>query len=93
VSFPWSDVGTWESLAEVLGANRTTTAVVEGEVLLCDAPGNLVWGRGRPIALLGVEGLAVVDAGDALLVARLDRSGDVRRVVRELRARGRHDLV
>lgn len=93
VSFPWSDVGTWESLAELLGANPGRTAVVEGEVVLCDAPGNLVWGRGRAIALLGVEGLAVVDAGDALLVARLDRSGDVRRVVRELRARGRHDLV
>jgi mannose-1-phosphate guanylyltransferase len=93
VSFPWSDVGTWESLAEVLGANSVGSAVVEGEVVLCDAPGNLVWGQSRTIALLGVEGLAVVDAGDALLVARLDRSGDVRRVVRELRARGRHDLV
>jgi mannose-1-phosphate guanylyltransferase len=93
VSFPWSDVGTWQSLAEVLGANSEESAVVEGEVVLCDAPGNLVWGQGRTIALLGVEGLAVVDAGDALLVARLDRSGDVRRVVRELRARGRHDLV
>jgi mannose-1-phosphate guanylyltransferase len=93
VTFPWSDVGTWQSLAEALGVNRHRSAVVEGEVVLCDAPGNLVWGQGRPIALLGVEGLAVVDAGDALLVARLDRSGDVRDVVRELRARGRHDLV
>jgi mannose-1-phosphate guanylyltransferase len=93
VAFPWSDVGTWQSLAEALGVNRTRTAVVEGEVVACDAPGNLVWGRGRPIALLGVEGLAVIDAGDALLVARLDRSGDVREIVRELRARGRHDLV
>ena len=93
VTFPWSDVGTWQSLAEELGVNPKGTAVVEGEVVLCDAPGNLVWGQRRPIALLGVEGLAVIDAGDALLVARLDRSGDVRRVVGELRARGRHDLV
>jgi mannose-1-phosphate guanylyltransferase len=93
VAFPWSDVGTWQSLAEALGVNPEASAVVEGEVVSCDAPGNLVWGRGRPIALLGVEGLAVIDAGDALLVARLDRSGDVREIVRELRARGRHDLV
>ncbi len=94
VSFPWSDVGTWASLAERLGVNRSRSAVVEGEAVLCDAPGNLVWGRrGRPIALLGVRGLAVVDAGDALLVAALDRSGDVRRVVSELRGRGHDDLV
>lgn len=93
VAFPWSDVGTWQSLAEALGVNPAASAVVEGEVVSHDAPGNLVWGRGRPIALLGVEGLAVIDAGDALLVARLDRSGEVREIVRELRARGRHDLV
>jgi mannose-1-phosphate guanylyltransferase len=93
VSFAWSDIGTWQSLAETLGANRTRSAVVEGEVVLCDAPGNLVWGHARPVALLGVEGLAVVDAGDALLVARLDRSDELRRIVTELRERGLRDLV
>jgi mannose-1-phosphate guanylyltransferase len=93
VSFPWSDVGTWQRLAESLGANGTRSAVVEGEVLLCDAPGNLVWGQARPLALLGVEGLAVVDAGDAVLVARLERSDELRRIVTELRGRGLRDLV
>ena len=93
VSFDWSDVGTWQSLAEILGANEKRSAVVEGEVLLCDAPGNLVWAQGRPVALLGVQGLAVVDAGDALLVARLDRSEELRRIVTELRGRGLRDLV
>ena len=59
-----------------------------GEAVLEDAPGNLVWGSDRPIALLGVEGLAVIDAGDALLIARLDRSGDVRKIVARLRQDG-----
>jgi mannose-1-phosphate guanylyltransferase len=93
VSFSWSDVGTWQRLAESLGANGSRSAGVEGEVVLCDAPGNLVWGRGRPLALLGVEGLAVIDAGDAVLVARLERSDELRRIVTELRGRGLRDLV
>jgi mannose-1-phosphate guanylyltransferase len=93
VGFAWSDVGTWQSLAEMLGANGRRSAVVEGRVVLCDAPGNLVWGHGRPVALLGVEGLAVVDAGDALLVARLERGDELRRIVTELRGRGLRDLV
>ena len=94
VSFAWSDVGTWQSLAETLGATGGRSAVVEGEVVSIDAPGNLVWGgRGRLVALLGVEGLAVVDAGDALLVARLERSDELRRIVSELRGRGLRDLV
>jgi hypothetical protein len=62
-------------------------------VVIQGASGNLVWGDRRTIALVGVENLAVVDTGDALLVADLDHSADVRRVVQQLRARRRDDLV
>jgi mannose-1-phosphate guanylyltransferase/mannose-6-phosphate isomerase len=93
VSFEWSDVGSWQSLAALLGVSAARSAVVEGEAILCDAPGNLVWGGRRLVALLGVEGLAVVDSGDALLVARLERSDELRRIVSELRGRGHRNLV
>jgi mannose-1-phosphate guanylyltransferase/mannose-6-phosphate isomerase len=93
VEFHWNDVGTWESLAEELGVGEDVTRVIGGEVLLDDARGNLVWARDRLVALLGVEGLAVVDAGDALLVTRLERSSEVRRIVARLRDRGRSELL
>ncbi len=93
VDFQWSDVGNWASLAAELGVVASRSCVVEGEALLEDAAGNLIWGHDRLIALLGVEGLAVVDTGDALLVARLDRCGDVRALVKQLKARGRSDLL
>jgi len=93
VDFHWSDVGTWGSLAQELGVDGSVTHVMEGEALLCDAKGNLVRGQDRPIVLLGVEGLAVIDAGDALLVADLERSAEVREVVARLRASGRDDLL
>jgi len=93
VDFHWNDVGTWESLAEELGVGEDVTRVIGGEVLLDDAPGNLVWARDRLVVLLGVEGLAVVDAGDALLVTRLERSSEVRRIVARLRDRGRSELL
>ncbi|RIL01573.1 MAG: mannose-1-phosphate guanylyltransferase [Proteobacteria bacterium] len=93
VDFPWSDVGSWASLAAELGVDARHSRVVDGAALLLDAPGNLVWPDRRFVALLGVEGLAVIDAGDALLVARLDRSADVRRVVAALRERKRADLL
>ena len=86
-------MGTWESLAEELGVGEDVTRVIGGEVLLDDARGNLVWARDRLVALLGVEGLAVVDAGDALLVTRLERSSEVRRIVARLRDRGRSELL
>ena len=93
IDFHWSDVGSWQALAGELGVDGRASRVVAGEAWLEGAPGNLVWGAERPIVLLGVEGLAVIDAGDALLVARLDRSGDVRRIVARLREAGRERLL
>jgi hypothetical protein len=43
--------------------------------------------------MVGVAGLAVIDAGDALLVAALEQSGAVRDVVARLRKHGRSDLL
>jgi mannose-1-phosphate guanylyltransferase len=93
VQFRWSDVGTWGSLAEELGVTSRRSRLVAGDALFESAPGNLVWAEDRPIVLVGVEGLAVVDAGDALLIARLDRSADVRQVVRKLAEQGRRKLL
>jgi mannose-1-phosphate guanylyltransferase len=45
------------------------------------------------VALLGVSGLAVIDAGDALLVTRLDRSNEVRAIVQALKEKGRLDVT
>lgn len=93
VSFRWSDVGTWASLAEELGLAGAGNVTVAGEALFERSGGNLVWADRRLVVLFGVEGLAVVDAGDAVLVARLAQTGDLRRVVEALRERGRSDLT
>jgi mannose-1-phosphate guanylyltransferase len=94
VRWHWNDVGTWESLAGELGVAPGKSAILGGSLVYDDRGGNLTWGKdGRPIALLGVEGLAVIDTGDALLVARLDRSNDVRDVVKALKAGGRPDVT
>jgi len=47
-----------------------------------------VVGSGRPLGLVGLRDMVVVDAGDAVLVVPRDRSQDVRAVVQSLRARG-----
>ena len=94
IYFHWNDLGSWASLAGELGVKEEASRVVAGEAWFEGAHGNLVWGADtRPIALVGVEGLAVIDTGDALLVARLDRSADVRRIVARLREARRTELL
>jgi len=85
IHFHWNDLGSWASLAGELGVGDGRSRVVAGRAVFEEAPGNLVWAADRPIALLGVEGLAVIDAGDALLVVSLERSGEVRKIVARLR--------
>jgi mannose-1-phosphate guanylyltransferase/mannose-6-phosphate isomerase len=93
VDFAWSDVGTWESLAEELGVEPGRSRVISGDTVIDDRGGNLVWGGSRPVVLLGVEGLGVVDTGDAVLVVKLTESARVRGVVAELKKRGRSDVT
>ena len=47
----------------------------------------------RLIAAVGLRGLCIIDAGDALLVVPRDRAQDVRAVVDALRAQGRNDKL
>lgn len=91
--FGWSDLGSFASLPEVREADATGNVAV-GDALLVDAQDNVVIGQPwRPIALVGVEGLVVVDAGDAILVCPKERAQDVRRVVELLRERGDEQLL
>ncbi len=94
LDFHWSDLGTWLSLAEELGVVPGGTQVLGGELLFDERGGNLVWGGdGRGVALLGVEGLAVIETPDVLLVTKLESSPDVRKIVAQLKQRGRVDLT
>ena len=80
--FGWSDVGSWQALYDLhrVGADPAGNVLL-GRAVTSDAKGNLVYSTTeRHVALVGVEGLAVVDTADGLLVTRLDRSQDVKRV-------------
>ncbi len=102
VEFAWTDVGTWASLAQELGvgqrvsrgdAERQGNRVIAGDVLTEDAQDNLIWGGRRLVCLLGVEDLAVIDTDDVILVTKLDRSPDVRKIVNRVKRDGRTGLT
>jgi mannose-1-phosphate guanylyltransferase/mannose-6-phosphate isomerase len=75
----WSDVGSWAALYDVL-AKDAQANVLRGDVASLDSHRNLVIADSRRVALLGVENVVVIDAGDTLLVLAKDRSQDVKRL-------------
>jgi mannose-1-phosphate guanylyltransferase len=90
--FTWNDVGSWEFIRDVQPADADGNVMV-GEHVAIDARGNTVMAADRLVGLVGVENVVVVDAGDAILVCRRDHAQDVRKIVAELKRRGRNNLV
>jgi len=91
--FGWSDVGSFAALPEVREADADGN-VKEGEAMVFDGKNDVVLATaGRPVAVIGLDEVIVVDAGDAVLVCRRDRAQDVRKAVDELKRRGREDLL
>lgn len=80
----WSDVGSWETVRELLDKDENGN-VLQGDVLALDTRDCLVRSEDRLVATLGVEGLVVVDTTDALLVCNEARSQEVRAIAERLR--------
>jgi mannose-1-phosphate guanylyltransferase len=98
--FGWNDLGCWDALHEHASGcapDQVSVAnVVDGDDPLCisiDSCGNYVHAPGKVIALVGVTNLVVVQTKDALLITTRERSQDVGKVVAELKAAGREDLI
>ena len=76
----WSDLGSWEAVFEFRGG-APGRDVVEGDGASEGGSGNLVLAGARPVRVVGLSGVAVVEAPDGLLVMRLGSSDELRRAV------------
>ena len=84
VQMDWSDVGSWGAVWE-LGAKDSSNNVIEGNVVAVDSRNSLLRSNGRAlVAAVGVENMAVIAVSDAVLVAPLDRSSEVKELLAKL---------
>ena len=86
--FGWSDVGSWEAMADLWPADQEGNACRQGRLLALEARDNLVSAGDRLTALLGVNGLVAVVTDDVLLILPRQRCQDVRRIIAELERQG-----
>lgn len=88
----WSDLGSWEALWEQLEGDELGN-VRRGSVVAVDSRDNLLIAEDGTVAVVGVDELVVVKAGEAVLVVPKQRSQEIRRLVEELERRGRDELL
>ncbi len=91
----WSDVGSWDSLFDVLPLDDNGNLISGGEHIDLDTRDTLVFSRGshRLVATIGVSDLVIVDTGDAVLVCHRSQTQKVREIVNRLRKNKRTEYL
>jgi mannose-1-phosphate guanylyltransferase/mannose-6-phosphate isomerase len=88
----WSDLGSWQALWEQLPKDQAGNAV-QGDAVLDQSETCLVRAERRLVACSGVRDLAVIETGDAVLIADRRRGDAGRRLVALLTTAGRPEAT
>lgn len=91
VDFPWSDVGSWTGLEEVLPAEPAGVTI--GDVVAVESQRCVLVSDGPLVAAVGVTDVVVVATRDAVLVVPRSQAQRVKELVAQLENRGRHEVL
>jgi mannose-1-phosphate guanylyltransferase/mannose-6-phosphate isomerase len=87
----WSDIGSWLALWEVSKKDERGN-VASGDVLLEDVDNSLIRSEDTLVAAVGLKDTIVIETADAVLVAPMDRSQDVKKIVSRLKKEKRDEF-
>ncbi len=83
----WSDIGTWDHIFSLKEKNSEGNVLMgdEGKIFSIGTVNSLISAGKKPIALIGVEDLIVVDTNDILLICAKEKAQDVKKMVNLLK--------
>lgn len=95
--FGWDDVGDFDAVAKLRqpapGERCAVKVIGDSAVIAEDASGVVISATGRPVALVGVEDVVVVDTDDALLITSRNSAQKVKQVVARFREQGLTEIL
>ncbi len=92
----WNDVGSWESIFDVLPADEKGNIILADDVFVEDTSGTLLVSEDtgtKLIAAIGLDDIVVVDTPDALLVCKKKDTQKVKKIVDFLKKEGNQQLL
>ena len=91
-SFGWDDVGSWLALERMQQRNEFGN-IVSGNVVSIDTKNTIIQGGNKLIATVGVEDLVVIDTEDATLICDKNSTGEIRKVIENLKICNRTEYL
>ncbi len=86
----WNDIGSWDSLFDVLDKDKDGNAKT-GDVLTIDTKNTMILGDKRLVAAIGMENCLIVETGDAILISSRGRSQKVKDLINILKGSNRKE--
>lgn len=83
-SFGWSDIGGWNAVWDLAPKDEAGNAIL-GKGYVLHGSNNLIRSEGDLVAVVGVDDIAVISTGDAVLVVPRERAGAVKDLVEILK--------
>ncbi len=85
-NFVWNDIGSWQSIYDVAEKDKEANVVFGKNITLENSKNTVVFTQGKKqISLLDVQNIVVIDTEDAVLVANLETSQNVKKLVQRLK--------
>jgi mannose-1-phosphate guanylyltransferase len=91
-SFEWSDVGTWNSLADFLARNKHGNIIL-GRHCGIDTSSCVILSEDHLVATVGVTDMVIVHTKDATLVCPRERAAEVRKLVETMEREGLEEYL
>ena len=86
--FGWNDVGSWTAAYELGDKDESGNVINAEKVSLSESTKNYISSvSGKMISVVGIDGIAVVETEDAILVCKLDKAQNVKEIVEQLKSK------
>lgn len=91
--FYWTDLGSWDSLAEILPKDKKGN-IASADTFNLNSEGTCVFSKGnRLISIIGLKDIVIADTPDALLVCDRNKTQDVKKLVASLESLKRKERL
>lgn len=90
--FPWSDIGSWSALDEVLDRDGSGN-ILMGNVVSLECNNSIFFAGERLVAAIGLEDMVVVDTEDATLIVPKTKVQQVKDLVGRLKKEGKEEYL
>ncbi len=88
----WSDVGSWAGLSEI-GVTDNDGNVCVGNTVAMDAHDNYIYSEKPLVAVLGIDGIALVATDDSVLAVPKSKSQEVKNLVEKMKSQHKDETI